>query len=199
MSTGLVFRIQKQEQNKEGQPAGQLAPGMGGETQQVVDSTEQQQQSDSGIKEIILKGPLSHAYTEALNLLLNKKDNRTGVIRSENNMTQMVAGGLSEEQEEELSPADSNRSYVYVYDGRRMNLGEIEAMASRVADTKKNNPAAGYVGVVVEGYDEISRGDPSKAEYLGMQMMHLESEYGVKVIYTRNAAVNKMEALLGGF
>ena len=36
------------------------------------------------VKEIVLKGPMSHAFTEVLNILLDRKTNPEGVLRAEN-------------------------------------------------------------------------------------------------------------------
>lgn len=146
------------------------------------------------VKEIVLKGPIGHAYTEVLNHLLSKKDNKTGVIRNET-MTQLLVSSVREaEEESENDLSEANRAYIFVNDGRKMNLGEVDEMVTRALEAKKNG--AGYVGVAIEGMDSVFDEDQNKGSVISHQVAHLES-YGIPTFYTRSRTIGKIESLLG--
>lgn len=213
-STGMVFRIRNDvPEDKQGQTDVQQAENAGenqvktpslGTTQDGEVTQEHQEvnqkETDSGVKEIFLTGPLGHAYTEAIKHLLNKRNNKTGVIRTESNMTQMLVTDITAEEEADpiqQAGADMDKAFVFVYDGRRMNLGEVEAMVHRVLTAKSKNPDVGYVGVVIEGMDEVLAKKDTTASVFSQEVLHMESVKGINVIFSRTTAMGRIETLLG--
>lgn len=198
-TTGMVFRIkdkkaetteQSEEQSSPQQSLKEDAIGNANGVAVPIKPIE----TEVGVKEIILKVPVGHAFTEALNLLLNTKKNKSGVIRTESNMTQIAVMNADEGEEDELRPSEANKAYIFVQDGRKMNLGEIDLMINSAKEAK--DKGAGYVGVVVEGLEETTAADPTKGEFMSVGALHLES-YGVPVIYTRMRAMGAVEKFLG--
>ena len=155
--------------------------------------------SDSGVKEILLNAPVGHAYTEALKHLLNKRDNKTGVIRTEGSMTQLVATGTITEGPETIEDigASMSKAYVFVYDGRRMNLGQVEEMVHKLAKVKQDNPNAGYVALSIEGMEEVLEKADTTASVMSQELLHLEQHHGVEVFYSRTKTMSRIESFLG--
>lgn len=169
-----------------------------GEVASTEKEEESQKVSDSGVREIILTAPVGHAYTEALKHLLNKRDNKTGVIRTEGSMTQLVATGTIVDEPETVEEvgAATSKAYVFVHDGRRMNLGQVEEMVHKLATLKQNNPKIGYVALGIEGMEEVLAKEDTEASVISQELLHLEKHHGVEVYYTRQGLINRMEQFL---
>jgi hypothetical protein len=105
------------------------------------------------IKEIYLKGPMGHAYTEILRMLLGKKEGGPDALRSES-MQQAVLLQQLEEEVAGLDPIDEKlRRYVYVYDGKTMTLGDVAEMGDAILKARAENKH--NVEVVIENCDSF--------------------------------------------
>lgn len=151
----------------------------------LPDTTEE---SKSGVKEIILKGPLGHAYTEALKLLLNKTTNKSGDIRQENMQEALISQVILEEEEPTESIPENSKGFVYVYDGKKMGTGELSNMFEDLSGAKEAHPEAGYVSGTIENAEALLK-DPAKARNLETMMLSLES-VGIPLHYTRKACLD---------
>lgn len=156
--------------------------------------SEPEKPADNGTKEIIIKGPLGHAYTEMLNHLLNRKTNRTGVIRSEAMSNFMSV--LSEEELRELTPSGKHRAYVFVNDGKKMSLTDVDNALTEATKLSDELGETGYVSMLVENLGDVEQSDPSKAGYIADSLVHMESR-GVRISYTKEGAARSIMGYLG--
>ena len=146
------------------------------------------------IKEIILKAPLGHAYTEALNLLLDKKTNKNRDIRQESVYQALHANVLADEAEGDPNTPDHNKAFVYVYDGKKMNMGDLAHLYDDVAEKTEKVPEAGYVCVVIDNSQDLLD-QPSMAKPFEQTMLALES-MKVKFFFGTNGGINGITQFL---
>lgn len=202
---GMVFRIRKDQEEVDTPNMDQVSEVATEEPTKLapeaftgeaggIKQEEAEQVSDSGIREVVLRGPIGHAYTEVLNHLLSKKKNKTGVIRNEN-MTQLMVSVMQDEEDPSDVNSEANKAYIFVNDGRKMNLGEIDDMVNNASKAKDNG--AGYVGVTMEGMQQVFEDDATKASVISHQALHLES-LGIPMFFTRDRTVSVIENWLGG-
>lgn len=163
------------------------------ETKEIVTNNKDQldiKENNSNVKEIILKGPLSHAYTEALNLLLDRNENKTQDLRQENVHMALHAAIIIEENEEEMNGSipDSGRAFLYVYDGKKMGLSEVSNMYEELTSAKSGHPEAGYVGGVIENVENLIN-KPEVGKNLDTMGLSLEA-MKIPLYYSRNACMN---------
>ena len=148
------------------------------------------------VKEIILKGPLGHAYTEALKLLLNKETNPDRELRQESVYQAIQANVIHSEVEDDLEPKKENNTYVYVYDGKRMDMGDINQLFDSVNALKGPNDEAFDVVAVIENAEELLR-EKSTSNAVEEMTLSFESR-GIPLYFTRNGAmaalINRMKA-----
>ena len=148
------------------------------------------------VKEIILKGPLGHAYTEALKLLLNKETNPDRELRQESVYQAIQANVIHSEVEDDLESKKEDSTYVYVYDGKRMGMGDINKLFDSVNATKGPNGEAIDVVAVIENAEELLR-EKSTSNAVEEMTLSFESR-GIPLYFTRNGAMaallNRMKA-----
>lgn len=200
---GMVFRIQKDKEvvspDVDGRPDGEGEEGQGVSLKEAPLGTQsevkapEEIKTEAGVREIVLRAPLGHAVTEALKMLLNRDDNKTGTIRQENMMAQLLVNEITEE--DDLGPADKDKAYVYVQDGRKMNLGEIDAIMNAAMTQMQSD--AGFVGVFVDGLEDTLKTDPNKGEFISQGALHMES-CGIKVMYGRLRFMTAVEDWVKG-
>lgn len=148
-----------------------------------------QEPSKEVIKEVVLKGPMGYAYTEVLNLLLDKKTNPDRTIRQESVYQAIQANILAEEAEmDENTPPDA-QGYIYVYDGKKVGSLELNKLFDEVSVQKSKNPNTGYVSVVIENPEQVT------SPNLDGLVTHMES-IGVKVHFRREAAISSIVSFL---
>ena len=169
-------------------------------TEQTPLSNTQASPSDESkkevVKEIILKGPLGHAYTEALKLLLNKETNADRELRQESVYQALQANVIHDEAEDDLEPKKEDNTYVYVYDGKRMGMGDLNKLFDSVNATKGPNDEAIDVVAVIENAEELLR-EKSTSNAVEEMTLSFESR-GIPLYFTRNGAmaalINRMKA-----
>lgn len=144
------------------------------------------------IKEIVLKGPLGHAYTEALNLLLNKRNNKTGGLRQETMQQAFLTEVLPEDQRKVEAVPENARGYVYVYDGRKMASNDLTNMFEDLAGAKDAHPEAGYVSGTIENAEDLLE-NPIRSKVLSMVQTGLQ-EKNITLHYDRERS---LEAIAG--
>lgn len=142
------------------------------------------------IKEIVLKGPLGHAYTEALQLLLCKETNATGDIRQENMQQAIQAQFVIDEETPVSSLPENAKGFIYVYDGKKMSLGDVNNMFDDLAAVKEAHPQAGYVNGTIENAG-VLLDNPRTASSLEMLTAHMES-IGVSLHFSRTSSLNSI-------
>lgn len=149
-----------------------------------------------GVREIILKGPLSHAYTEALNILLDKNENKTQDLRQESVHLALHAAQIVEDEEEEAAGPvpDSAKAFVYVYDGKKMGLSDVSEMYEELSQIKETRPEAGFVGGVIENA-ETMLSDPSAARNLETMTVSFE-HMKIPLYFSRTACMNSLTNFL---
>ena len=150
--------------------------------------------NEGKIKEIILKGPLGHAYTEALNLLLDKKTNPDRDIRQESVYQSLVANILQDETESDQNTPGDMKAYVYVYDGRKMGLGELSEMFEEISNKKEAIPEGGYVCAVVENA-EVLLDQPHLSKPFEKTILALENRK-VNFFFSKTGAINGLTGFL---
>lgn len=156
-----------------------------------IKATNEDENKKNGIKEIILKGPLGHAYTEALNLLLNKQTNASGEIRQESFQEAMQAQiYLDEEQEGDDVVPDSAKGFVYVYDGKKMGLNDVSNMFEDLAGSKQTHPDVGHISGTVENAEHLLK-DAAKSRSLETMTLALEA-IGIPLFFSRKATMNSL-------
>ena len=128
-------------------------------------------------KTIVLDGPLSRIYTQALNMAYAKED-----VGAMGQMLMMTGQGDTDEEEE-----DPRDLYVYCCDGDELSEGKVTEAADKLRialDSKKYKSVA--VAIECKGHvsDQLASLD------------RLSSQMGAKVFYRRKTA---MEAITLGF
>lgn len=197
MSKGLIFRLKKEEEQKQQvAETPSLAEGDGSQVKREEETTA----SESGIKEIILKGPIGYAFTDVLNKLLCRKDNRSGVIRTESfrteSMSQLLITNIEAENQAEIEEKP-DRAFIYVNDGRKMNLGEVQNLLEEVEKKRDTLGEKGYIGVVIEGMGEVVDAGGPKANHLSNAVLHMEHHCGVVIMYSYPRLKTAISRLLG--
>ena len=185
-----TFRLGETEEDKKREP--EKIPNVGSNN----DDSPENVSSSGQVKEIYVRGPLSHAYTEALNILLNKKDNHDREIRNESVYQALKANVFSEEenqQENELPP--EAQGFIYVYDGKRLGNSELAEMFNNIEELSKEKPGVGFKAVVIENADSLLE-DPVKAGNLNLNMQSFESRK-VKVFFSRERAMTNLCNFIG--
>lgn len=183
-----IFRLNDAVANVESGQTG-LAPkdpnGAGAPTK-VTDVAEPAAggEKEGTIKEIILKGPMSHAFTEVLNIMLDRKTNPEGVLRKE---SVQMAVATFEAAEEDPDVMGDQKAYVYVYNGQVMSLGDVVNMVEAAQVEKEAHPESQVV-VVVDQADKVVQ-NPATAKAMGMATSQLRQE-GITLFLRKESAVN---------
>ena len=139
------------------------------------------------VKEIVLKGPMSHAFTEVLNILLDRKTNPEGVLRAENSHMALTALEAMEEDEENADLENAARAYVYVYNGKTMTLGDVVNMVEKALEDRQAHPKS-EVAVVVNNAEKVIDGkDTSRAMSMATQQFRQE---GVRLFFRQEKALD---------
>lgn len=145
-------------------------------------------------KEVIIKGPLGHGYTEVLNILLDKKTNPDREIRQESVYQALQANVLVDEAESDANTPDDMKAYVYVYDGKKMGMGQLSEMFEEVTAKKESLPEGGYVSALVENAQEILD-QPNLAAPFEKTILAMES-MKVNFHFTQEASLNSLANFL---
>lgn len=137
------------------------------------------------VKEIVLKGPMSHAFTEVLNILLDRKTNPEGVLRKEN--VSMALTALEAVEEEGANDVENAaKAYVYVYNGKTMVLGDVVNMVEKAITDRQAHPQS-EVAVLVNHPESVVEGrDTAKAMSLATAQLRQE---GVHLFFRQEAAL----------
>ena len=198
MNTSLIFlqglkiksNFRLDESKEETTQPNKTTPVEKANTESVQEQQPQTQEpSKEVIKEVVLKGPMGYAYTEVLNLLLDKKTNPDRTIRQESVYQAIQANILAEEAEmDENTPPDA-QGYIYVYDGKKVGSLELNKLFDEVSVQKSKNPNTGYVSVVIENPEQVT------SPNLDGLVTHMES-IGVKVHFRREAAISSIVSFL---
>ena len=108
--------------------------------------------SEKVVREVVLRGPASHAMTEMLNIFLGKHNGgdslanlRSEKMRVESTILQSVTMQQIQEEEEEEEQKGKAKAYVYVFDGRKMGLHDVDALEQIL---EKPQEDGGYVAAV---------------------------------------------------
>lgn len=164
------------------------------ETLSQQSEKDQTQTGKEVIKEIHLKGPLGHAYTEALRLVLGKNSNTELGLRNENVYQAIQASILTENQESDNSLSENQKGYVYVYDGKKLGIGDVGEIFDQVTSKTNTAPQKGYLSVVVENPETVFRN-----EAMNMRLENLSSSLqamGIPLYFTRDAAIGSIVGFL---
>ena len=159
-----------------------------------ADKAKDVEEKPQGIKEIILKGPLGHAYTEALQLLLNKQTNASRDIRQESVQQAFQAKLFIEGEEPTDSIPDNAKGFVYIYDGKTMGLGDLTNLFDDIAGAKEAHPDAGYISGVIQNAEHLLK-DQTKAKNLETMTKALE-EMKVPLHFSEPAAISGIMGFL---
>jgi hypothetical protein len=176
-----TFRLNEEPTNKINTP-------VSGEQAQTQNAEETNTANEGKIKEIILKGPLGHAYTEALNLLLDKKTNPDRDIRQESVYQSLVAIILQDEAESDPNVSGDLKAYVYVYDGKKMGMGELSEMFEEISSKKEAIPEGGYVCAVVENSESLLD-QPHLSQPFEKTILALENRK-INFFFSKSGAIN---------
>ena len=110
------------------------------------------------IREVVVRGPASHAMTEVLNIFLGKHTGgeamanlRMEKMRVESTVLQSVTMQQIQDEEDEEEQKGKAKAYVYVFDGRKMNLQDVDVLEQVMEQAPTDG---GYVAAVV-----VDRGD----------------------------------------
>lgn len=160
--------------------------------EQAVTETEQNAPATKEtVKEVVLKGPMGYAYTEILKILLDKNNNPDRSIRQESVYQAILANVLSDEVDYAPDSQPQNQGFIYVYDGKKMNVADLNKMFDELSAKKASMPETGYVAAVIENPDYYQ--GPS----MDTMVTHLES-IGVKVNFNRDTAINNIFSFMRG-
>ena len=145
------------------------------------------------VKEIVLKGPMSHAFTEVLNILLDRKTNPEGVLRTESSQMALTALEALEEDEENADLENAARAYVYVYNGKTMTLGDVVNMVEKALEDRQAHPKS-EVAVVVNNAEKVIDGkDTSRAMSMATQQLRQE---GVHLFFRQEKALDWVASMM---
>lgn len=132
------------------------AGAIAGQAQPVEGSTAAAPQKV--VREVVVRGPASHAMTEVLNIFLGKHNGgsdmanlRAEKMRTESTILQSVTMQQIQEEEEAEEQKGKAKAYVYVFDGRKMALHDVDLLEQVM---EKPDTDDGYVAAVV-----VDRGD----------------------------------------
>lgn len=113
-----------------------------------VSNVEKAKSEGGKVVEIYLKGPLSHAYTEILNTLLGRKEGSSKGMRMESTQQTLYLNGAMDIAED----IERDKSLVYVFDGKTMNLGDLTDLSDAIIDAQSKKDRS-TVSAVVEHAD----------------------------------------------
>lgn len=190
-----LFRLTEETEENKTEVAVKDAPPTSEAPLSNTQATPSDEPKKEAVKEIILKGPLGHAYTEALKLLLNKETNPDRELRQESVYQAIQANVIHSEAEDDLEPKKENNTYVYVYDGKRMDMGDINQLFDSVNAVKGPNDQAIDVIAVIENAEELL-GKKSTSNAVEEMTLSFESR-NIPLYFTRNGAmaalINRMK------
>ena len=173
---------------------GTIDPDMKGDAKPTAteeEKSDEQKAADKGmVKEIVLKGPLSHAFTEVLNIMLDRKTNPEGVLRKENVAMAMAA---IEATEEDPDVADAHKAYVYVYNGATMGLGDVVNMVEAAQAHKEEHPES-ELAILVQNADQVVSGKDT-AKVMDMAVEQFRQE-GITLFFRQEKAVSWVKSRL---
>lgn len=139
------------------------------------------------IKEIYLKGPMGHAYTEVLRLLLGKKEGGPDALRNES-IQQAVMLQQLEEEVAGLDPIDEKlKRYVYVYDGKSMTLGDVAEMGDAIL--KARTESTNNVEIVIENCESFLKSATNNNQMFD-QVLRMAGESAMPVYFNRETWLN---------
>lgn len=120
--------------------------------------TQSNENTQKVIREVVVRGPASHAMTEVLNIFLGKHNGgeamanlRAETMRMESAILQSVTIQQIQDEEDDEEHKSKAKEYVYVFDGRKMSLQDVDALEQIMENPTTND---GYVAAVV-----VDRGD----------------------------------------
>lgn len=148
----------------------------------VAATTSQEKQPPKPV-EIVLTGPLSHIYTQALNALLAKEDS----ISTYNVYDEYERKKIENEQQDEDQGAD--KSYVYVASGHNLEQSDVVKAYSDIVKFKNDFPQAKVV-VGLESDKGFSRAANSFDRCM--------TDMGVKTYYKPASISNAISSLYQG-
>lgn len=171
-----VFNLGTIDKSSEEGNANPEAPMTSEVTTVNVANTEQAVEGEKKEPTIVLDGPLSSIYTQALNLVYSK----------ESGMTQVHAmiGGLDEE--EELNTSDTSL-YVYCVDGDKIDSNELNTAIDKLRIALDNKKYSKVVLAV-----ECGTNIGSKIALLDQ----FSKDIGVKVCFSRKKALEHISCVL---
>ena len=103
------------------------------------------------VVEIQLKGPMSHAYTEILMMLLGKKEGSPDGMRMESMQQVLYLNDLENEEQEK------DKSIVYVYDGKTMNLGDLVDLSDAIVEGSVGVDKTRVFGVIENATEFVEK------------------------------------------
>lgn len=145
-------------------------------------------------KEIVIKGPIGYAYTDVLNHLLGKEENREGEIeiRGADRM-EALHSQLSNTYNEE-----TEQTVLFVEDGRNVGLVEVDAIQAEIEiDLSKRRDKVPYIGVVIEHIDKVANSNPYKHAAIIEALEYLRENFDVQIFHSREAAIRSIQNALG--
>ena len=125
-------------------------------------------------QDIVIQGPLSHVYTQALNLILAKES--MGSISQ-------IGARVIDKQEDGEKPKGV---YVYVADAKDLQQNDVTSIFSEICAYKEENPD-NHVVLGLESVDGFS----NAASLLSRTM----SDMGVKVYLKRESCIGAIRSL----
>ena len=139
-------------------------PSQGGKTGKVV--------------EIQLKGPMSHAYTEILMLLLGKKEGSPDGMRMETVQQLLYLNEI------ENAPDEHDKSIVYVFDGKTMDLGDVADLGDAIVGAGATEDKSRVYGVIENAEAFV---DKHPGNQMLDQVLRMAHNAGTNIYFSREA------------